>query len=204
MIKKLKKGMSLIIAFSMIFGLAACNGGEKASTEAPTTQEAAPQTESDTEEKTTEETTEEKQEETTETAAAEFHNGDHVVDINFDDGSTGGFYTYSNGGICEIENADNEMDVMITKCGVLDYANQVYFDGFELSQGCVYTYSFDIHSDIERQVEYRLQLNGGDYHAYVSDYITVNSEPQHISVDFEMTDASDPAPRRRPDPRRCR
>ena len=195
MIKKLKKGMSLIVAFSMIFGLAACNGAGETTTQAPTTTEAQLVTETDTQEETTEETTEEKQEDTTETAKAEFHNGDHVVDINFDDGSTGNFNKYSNGGICEISNVDGELDVAITKCGALDYANQVYFDGFELSQGCIYTYSFDIHSDIDRQVEYRLQINGGDYHAYVGDYITSTSEPQTISVDFEMTDASDPAPR---------
>ena len=121
--------------------------------------------------------------------------GDVIVDINFDDGDIDGFVTYTNGGECEISNADGELAVNVKKCGSLDYANQIYWDGFALSQGAVYTYSFDVHSDIDRKVEYRLQLNGGDYHAYTGEYIDVTSEPSHIEVEFEMTEDSDPAPR---------
>ena len=33
--------------------------------------------------------------------------------------------------------------------GDKDYSNQAYWDGFALSQNCVYTYSFDITSDID-------------------------------------------------------
>jgi endoglucanase len=44
-------------------------------------------------------------------------------------------------------------------------------------------------------MQWRLQLNGGDYHAYVSDLITVNEEVSHITCTFTMEEASDPAPR---------
>ena len=121
--------------------------------------------------------------------------GDVVVDINFDDGDTTGFGSFVNGGDYVLSAENGQLVCDISKCGDLDYANQVFFDGLELSHGCVYTYSFDISSDIDRKVEYRLQLNGGDYHAYVSDYIEVGTEVRNISVDFEMADASDPAPR---------
>ncbi len=121
--------------------------------------------------------------------------GDVIVDINFDDNDTTGFGSFTNGGDYTLSAADGQLVCDIAKCGDLDYANQVFYDGFELSHGCVYTYSFDISSDIDRKVEYRLQLNGGDYHAYCGDYIDVTTEVQTISVDFEMNDASDPAPR---------
>ncbi len=121
--------------------------------------------------------------------------GQVLVDIPFDDGGTGGFVIYTNGGSCEILNADGALAVDITDCGNLDYANQVYWDGFSLVKDCEYTYSFDISCDIERPVEYRLQLNGGDYHAYLGEWIPVGPEQQHVSVDWVMWDETDPAPR---------
>ena len=121
--------------------------------------------------------------------------GDVIVQIDFDDGGTDGFMIYTNGGDCAISNVDGALAVDIAKCGSLDYANQVYWDGFALLQGCEYTYSFDISSDMDRQVEYRLQLNGGDYHAYRADRIQVGAEVTHVEADWTMTEDSDPAPR---------
>ena len=118
-----------------------------------------------------------------------------VVDISFDDGGVDGFTTYTNGGECSISNTDGTLTVDITSCGNLDYANQVYWDGLSLKEGVEYTYSFDASCDIERQIEYRIQLNGGDYHAYVGDFITVGPENQTFSVDFTMEEPTDPAPR---------
>ena len=127
--------------------------------------------------------------------AAAPQDGQVLVDINFDDGSTGGFVIYTNGGSCEISNDEGALAVDITGCGSLDYANQVYWDGLSLVKDCEYTYSFDISCDIDRSVEYRLQLNGGDYHAYVGEWIPVGPETVHVSTDWVMTDESDPAPR---------
>lgn len=121
--------------------------------------------------------------------------GKKIIDINFDDGKEGGFGTYKEGGELYISNKDGMLDVKIVNVGYLDYSNQASWDGFSLVEGCEYTYSFDIKSDIERKVEYRLQINGGDYHRYVGDYIKVGPEVTNFSVDFVMKEASDPAPR---------
>ena len=121
--------------------------------------------------------------------------GDVILSVGFDDGTTDGFAIYTNGGSCEISNADGALAVDIYGCGSLDYANQVYLDGFSLLQGCVYTYSFDISCDLERQLDYRLQLNGGDYHAYQAERITAGPGWTHIEADWTMTEESDPAPR---------
>lgn len=126
---------------------------------------------------------------------AQLKAGDVLVDINFDDGDVDGFVTYTNGGDFALSNEDGKLVSTIRNCGSLDYANQIYWDGFSLSEKCVYTYSFDISSDIERKVEYRLQLNGGDYHAYQGEKIDVGPEVTNFSVDFEMKEESDPAPR---------
>ena len=129
------------------------------------------------------------------TGSAQLKDGDVLVDINFDDGTVNNFVTYTNGGSYELKNEDGQLVADIKNCGSLDYANQAYWDGFALSENCVYTYSFDISSDIERKVEYRLQINGGDYHAYQGEKIDIGPEVTNFSVDFEMTEESDPAPR---------
>ena len=121
--------------------------------------------------------------------------GDEIVHFDFDDGTLDGFETYTEGGECELHNEDGKLTVSITGCGSLDYANQAYRDGFSLEQNCTYNYSFDISCSIDRQVEYRLQLNGGDYHAYLGEKIRAGREPVHVSIDWTMTEESDPAPR---------
>ena len=130
-----------------------------------------------------------------ESADMNLKDGDVVADVNFDDGDIDGFCVYNNGGYCEIANEDGKLKIAIDHCGTLDYSNQVYWDGFALNQNCVYTYSFDISSDIERKVEARLQINGGDYHAYWGELVDVGPETNSFSVDFQMTEGSDPAPR---------
>ena len=76
--------------------------------------------------------------------------GDTLINIDFEDGNTGDFMTFTNGGDLELTNTARQLDCSINKCGSVDYGNQAYLDGFELVQGCEYTYSFDICSDIER------------------------------------------------------
>ncbi len=123
------------------------------------------------------------------------HDGDAIIDINFDDAGTGKFGSYMNGGSCAIANAGGELAITIGDVGDLNYANQAFYDGFELVEGVTYTYSFDIHCDIERDIEYRLQMNGGDYHAYLGDNLSIGPDVTNFSVDFTMTEPSDPAPR---------
>ena len=121
--------------------------------------------------------------------------GKKVIDINFDDGSTSGFGSYKEGGEFYLSNKDGMLDVKVMNVGYLDYSNQAYWDGFDLVEGCEYTYSFDIKSEIERQVEYRLQINGGDYHKYQGEYIKVGPEVTNFTVDFVMKEKSDASPR---------
>ena len=128
-------------------------------------------------------------------AEEKLQDGQVLANLNFDDGTTQGFAIYTNGGRCEISNQDGMLAVDIYQCGQLDYANQVYWDGFALNQDCVYRYSFDISGDLERTIEYRIQKNGGDYHAYEGEKIDIGPEMETISVDWRMTEESDPAPR---------
>ncbi|MBR6403367.1 MAG: glycoside hydrolase family 9 protein [Eubacterium sp.] len=125
----------------------------------------------------------------------QLNDGDAIIDLDFDDDKTDGFNVYTNGGSCDMKNEDGQLVADIKKCGSLEHANQLYWDGFALNKNCEYTYSFEISSDIERPIEYRLQINGGDYHAYQGEVIDIGPDVTYFSVDFEMTEESDPSPR---------
>ncbi len=103
---------------------------------------------------------------------------------------------YTEGGSAvQLVNSDGEMEIQVSSPGTKEHAIQPYYDGFSLETGCVYTFSFDVHATVERTIQWRLQLNGGDYHAYVSDLITINEEVQHVTCTFTMEETTDPAPR---------
>lgn len=176
--------MAAAMAVSMMTG---CGEKKTDSTEAQSTETEA------------EVSTEEQTEETTTEAAGDVGenvaDGDVLIDLTFDDNDTDGCMTYFNGGQAELGVENGELCMDITSTGKLDYANQMYYDGFALNQDCVYELSFDVRSTIERALQYRIQINGGDYHAYVQDDITLGTETQHISKQFTMVEASDPAPR---------
>nr|WP_027870196.1 glycoside hydrolase family 9 protein [[Eubacterium] cellulosolvens] len=121
--------------------------------------------------------------------------GSAIIDQNFDDGGNGHFCIYNNGGSCKISNENNELVVDIQRCGDVDYGNQVYYDGFKLDKGAVYVLSFDLASTIDRKVACRIQINGGDYHAYFEQTMKAGSEMKHFEQEFTMEEDSDPAPR---------
>lgn len=168
--RRAKRVLAVVTALAMGLTMAGCNGGSSdgtATTENLTTEQEAP---------------EEKGENL-------IQNGD------FSDGLTN-WMIYTNGGTAEqLVTADGEMEIKVSNPGKLEHAIQPYYDGFALDSGCVYEYSFDVHATTERTLQWRLQLNGGDYHAYVSDVITVNEEVQHVTCTFTMEEESDPAPR---------
>lgn len=114
---------------------------------------------------------------------------------DFSDGLTNWFLYLNVASATQTVTAEGEMEIAVTDPGTLDYGVQPYYDGFSLETGCVYEFSFDVHSTVERTMEWRLQLNGGDYHAYVSDLITTNESLQHVTCTFTMEETTDPAPR---------
>ena len=104
---------------------------------------------------------------------ADLYDGKLLLDLTFEDGTVDNFFSYTNGGECELLNINQELACHITKTGTLDYANQAYLDGFSLIEGCKYRLSFDAWSDVVCTVQYRIQINGGDYHAYVADQVAI-------------------------------
>ena len=161
----MKKVAVLCLTAAMTMSLLAGCGGTKKNADGETTEVTTEAESTEEEETTTEKATEEETEEPT-TEALGVSDGDKVININFDDKDTDGFHTYTNGGNEEMTNEDGELHINIKKTGSADYANQIYYDGFRLYQGCVYEYSFDVRCDIERTIEWRLQINGGDYHSH--------------------------------------
>lgn len=196
---KMKKALALAIAATMTFTmLAGCGDAKDSTEETEITTEAASEAASDSEsEEATEEASETSEEETEEATEEDLgvSDGDIVIDLNFDDGETDDCVTYHKGGQSELSAENGELKLDVTATGSVDYANQIYYDGFKLYQGAVYEFSFDVHSTIERGLQYRLQINGSDYHAYMIDDITIGTETQHITRQFTMEEDSDPAPR---------
>lgn len=106
------------------------------------------------------------------------------------------WFTYCFDGECEISvNSDGALDVDIKKLGSVDYGVQLYHDGFALDEGCEYKISFDSYCDVERPVQLRFQINGGDYHAYYEEAVDLGTEKNHFEYTFNMEETSDPAPR---------
>ncbi len=99
------------------------------------------------------------------------------------------------GGQAALSIVDGELQVDVSKIGRVAHAIQPYYDGFKLVQGVEYTLSFDTHSTLPRDFFMRIQLNGGDYHAYFERMISATEEMQHFSFSFVMEEPSDPAPR---------
>ncbi len=187
--RKTKKTTALILAAAMMVSMAGC--GKKESGDSTDTPVEVIGIESKNEEDYDWTTTEESVEEKVYPTNA----GDVVTEYNFDDGEKAGFTTYTNGGAYELNVEDGKLTCAIDKTGSVEHGCQAYVDGFALLQNCVYTYTFDISCDITRTIEWRLQINSGDYHAYASEKITLGPETQTVNVDFVMEEESDPAPR---------
>ena len=172
--RRIKKVLAVVMTLIMCFSLAAC--GKKKETSDKKT---------DTTEAVVEESTE---------AAESKNDGNLIVDGAFDNGiNHWGMYT--NGGSANAIYKEKQLVVSTSKTGSVEHGVQVYYDGFGLDTGCVYHLSFDIAATVERSAEWRIQMNGGDYHAYVSDAVSLTTEMQHVDTSFTMEEGSDPAPR---------
>lgn len=192
---KMKKILAATLASAMALTMLYGCGEKKGSTEQTTEQITESGETEDASQETEAETTEAASEESVGEAQNMVKTGDVLIDLNFDDDSVDGCATYMNGGDCELLAANGELCLDVKSSGRLDYANQIYYDGFALNQYCVYELSFDVHSTVSRGLQYRIQINGGDYHPYVMDEITIGPETQHITKEFTMEEESDPAPR---------
>ncbi len=190
--KGMKRFLALALAGSMAVGMIGCGKSEEGTTGSTASTTATTATTAETEASTepvTEEVTEEKKD-------LNVKPGDVIVDMDFEDGKTGNFNVYTKGGKFEMENVNGQLVLHIETCGSVDYANQIFYDGYQLLQGAEYTFSFDVSSTIPRTIEYRSgQINGADYHAYQGEYIQIGPEVQTITADFFMEEESDPAPR---------
>ncbi len=104
--------------------------------------------------------------------------------------------TFCQDGDCAISvNPEGALDVDIKNLGTVEHGVQLYHDGFSLEEGCEYKLTFDAYSNIERKIQLRFQLNGGDYHAYFMEYVSLGTENTPYEYTFTMKETTDPAPR---------
>lgn len=172
---RLKRVISVVMATAMVLSLAGCGEKKKETTQTEVTAESV----------TEDSTTEEKNLETM---------GNLIVNGDFADGMDK-WDSYLNGGGCTIAVNNGELQVDIFNTGTVEHGIQVFHDGFELKYGALYEFSFDVRGTLDRNLDWRIQMNGGDYHAYATDTVEVTEEIQHVTVQFTMEEASDPAPR---------
>lgn len=121
--------------------------------------------------------------------------GEMIINGTFDEGTVEPWMLYIEGGEADINADDGKISINIAKTGTVRHGVQLYEDGFSLIKGCKYKVQFNISSTINRSVEFRIQLNGGDYHAYNEQHFDVTESEQNLVFEFTMEDESDPAPR---------
>lgn len=185
-----RKILALFLCVSMVMGLTAC-GSKGQETAAPAEEEQQPETPDEPAEE--EETGAEEDEEPEEVESLMGYN--MIENGDFSNGTTK-WNTYFNGGNAVIVvDEEGRLKVQITTLGTKEHSVQVFYDGFALETGCVYELSFDASASVEREVEYRIQINGGDYHAYTGEGIALTPETKHYDFTFTMEEGSDPAPR---------
>ena len=137
-----------------------------------------------------------------ETQAAESYEKDDKSSENLipggdfsSDNSHWGLYTES-GGSASFSITGGRLKVKISNPGTKEHSVQIYCDGFELLSGGKYRMSFDISSDVSRKIDWRIQVNGGDYHAYAQQQgVEIGPDEKNVTYDFTMQEGSDPAPR---------
>ena len=192
--RKMKKAAAYVMAASMMFSMIGCGKKNEEATSATTATGSDAQTthaaviEDDGDWVTTEAAL-------PDTRRFTIEEGSDAIGINFDDNDLHGFTTFAEGGVFDIEAKGGACEVNISGIGTAEHGCQVYFDGFAMANGCKYRMCFDITSSVERMFEWRIQLNGGDYHAYASDRVNIGPETVSVDYEFTMDEAPDPAPR---------
>ena len=104
-----------------------------------------------------------------------------------------GNYT-TDGGEVEVICEDGALKAKIASVGDISYGVQVLQNNFPLYKGGKYRLTFDISSTVDRDIYYCIQMNGGDYHAYVGDQIEIGADTKTVSIEFDMNEDTDLAP----------
>jgi len=184
-----KKLLAFLICVSMVSSLVACGSNNTTTTEPEVTETDEAVTEE------TEETEEAEAEETKEEEPQEVLTGFNMIaDPDLSAGEEK-WSLFLYGGVATLNFDNEQINVNISKVGTEEHGVQIYYDGFKLVSGCEYEVQFDASSTVECTIQYRSQINGGDYHAYSSEYITLTPETQHYDIKFTMEEGSDPSPR---------
>ena len=194
----MKRVVAVLLTCAMLLGATACKN-----TPSETTADSSVLSSDTTSEATTTASETTTAATTKETAAPQHsHTSDEMVDgalsidDHFDFVEEFDWGTYTEGGSFTLVNKGGQMVATISDPGEKWHACQVYKDGFPIYKGAEYQLDFDIYSDIERTFEWRIQLNGGDYHAYCgNEHEVMGTEPTHITAKFTMYEKSDAAPR---------
>lgn len=119
-----------------------------------------------------------------------------IYNGDFSTGNDDGWGNFScEDGDGKVEVVNGAIQATISNTGDVNYSVQVYNEGFTLYKGGKYILKFDISSSINRQVDYRIQLNSGDYRGYIDGRADVNSTKQTVVGSFTMKDDTDKAPR---------
>lgn len=118
-----------------------------------------------------------------------YRNGD------FEDGSVEPWAVFTQGGSARLSVEKGALCIDIGSVGSVEYAVQLYQDVGKLEYGCEYRMQFDMWSTLPRDVEYRIQMNGGNYQAYSMKHISINEEKQSFIIDFTMDQTDDLLPR---------
>lgn len=114
---------------------------------------------------------------------------------NFDTDLSGWGDFTTDGGKGEVTLEDGAIKAQVNDCGKVEYSMQIFYDGFKIYKNGTYRLEFDISSTIDRTIDYRIQLNRGDYRAYVDGKVSTTKEVQKVSKDFVMTEENDVSPR---------
>lgn len=118
-----------------------------------------------------------------------------VLNGDFNEGDLAWAHFTCENGEGDVEYTNGAAKATITNTGDVNYSLQVYNEGFALHKGGKYALKFDISSSIPRQVDYRIQLNGGDYRGYIDGRVDTNSTTQTVIGEFTMKDDTDKVPR---------
>lgn len=106
-----------------------------------------------------------------------------------------GWGTYYEGGSATESYCHKGVQLEIRSLGSSNHGVQLYYDGFRLVHSGEYNLSFIAEATSPKKISARMQLNGGDYHAYAEQFFTITQEPEKYTFNFTMDEETDVVPR---------